>query len=122
MAIVGEWVNDKLEIDMTGNSDASVDVIFGNKLKKFQSNSFQIIGVNLGGTVAGTFKILVGNLFQNDTDFSKVYLDQLGNSVDIISTFSEMYQTAYAYNTVMANFENIGGITSGKFIIALNRD
>jgi len=50
MASIGAWVGDRLEIDMTGNSDDIIKIEFGKKLKKDIPNSIQIIGKDEGGS------------------------------------------------------------------------
>ena len=121
MANIGAWDGDRLEIDMTGNSDASVSVEFGQKLKKEIANSVQIIGVDIVGA-SGTVGVRVSNLSQNDADYSTDFEDTLGTDVNVAARFSQTYQTPYAYNTAIVRIEGVSGVTGGKFIIALNKD
>jgi hypothetical protein len=123
MASIGNWVGDRLEIDMTGNSDDIIKVEFGQKLKKDIPNSIQIIGKDLGGSVRGDAGLRITNLDLNDPDYSDSYLDILGYDVSIKSSnFSETYQTDYAYNTALVYLQGVDGINAGKFIIVLNKD
>jgi hypothetical protein len=121
MANIGQWQGDRLEIDMTENSDDTVKVEFGQKLNKDIPNSVQIIGVNLSGA-NGKAGIRVTNLSLNDPDYSDDYLDILGEDVDVLTSFSETYQTPYAYNTAVVYLSGVSGVTGGKFIIYLNKD
>lgn len=122
MASIGEWIGDKLIVDMTGNSDDVIRINFGKKLKKDIANSVQIIGSSIGGTISGEVGIRVSNLSENDEDYTKDVLDKLGDDVTISANFSETYQTPYAYNTCLVNIEGVSGVNAGRFIIALNID
>lgn len=121
MANIGVWDGDRLEIDMTGNSDDIVKVVFGNKLEKDIANSVQIIGVDLIGA-SGNAGIRVTNMSLSDVDYSDDFLDTLGTDVSVSARFSETFQTPYAYNTSMVYLSGVSGVTGGKFVIVLNKD
>ncbi len=121
MANIGAWDGDRLEIDMTGNSDSIVKVVFGNKLEKEIANSIQIVGVDLVGT-GGNAGIRVTNMSESDVDYSEDFLDILGEDVAVATRFSETYQTPFAYNTSMVYLSDVSNITGGKFVIILNKD
>ncbi len=121
MANIGEWTGDRLEIDMTGNASEFVMVEFGQKLKKDIPNSVQIIGIDVDGS-GGKAGLRVTNLEEMDDDFDPVYLDLLGEEVDITSNFSETFQTPYAYNSVFVYLDNTQNVTGGRILIVLNKD
>ena len=122
MANIGEWDGDRLEIDMTGNSQDSIEIEFGQKLKKDIANSVQIIGIDLANP-SGTFGIRVSNLSSSDVEYSSDFEDTLGKDITIdASRISQTYQTPYAYNTSIVKIDGVSGVNAGKFIIALNKD